>query len=319
MDQPAPSRRSRADRTGAAGRGFALLGDPRLGSALPFSHRLYPGASDRQHGEVHQGRSRGHPGQAAAGPRQTRYVYVRDPEPLVQLRGQLRNRIGRIDRRADVGQARPETMAGIPAAAGRRRGAADGKGTGRAVSQVPRGLHAAGVAGPRRHGHCRGLRPLRGSRAAEQTERQERPGKSAGNRRLSRRASRAAAASSADQRGVDRRRHGDLRRPAQTPAAFAGGRPPLRLDQAAAEDDEADADPRRPIDQGANGRGRARRRAEVQAEYAVGQVLAKAGEPLDNDQIDLLRLEYTRAMEERPLGRWPPAPPPSWRWPSSPC
>ncbi|MFZ1933610.1 MAG: HDIG domain-containing metalloprotein [Thermoguttaceae bacterium] len=42
---------------------------------------------------------------------------------------------------------------------------------------------------------------------------------------------------------------------------------------------------------------------EVRAEYAVGQVLAKAGQPLDKDQIDLLRLEYTRAMEERPLGK----------------
>ncbi len=43
--------------------------------------------------------------------------------------------------------------------------------------------------------------------------------------------------------------------------------------------------------------------AKCRSEYAIGQVLAKAGEPLDNDQIDLLRLEYTRAMEERPLGK----------------
>jgi len=39
----------------------------------------------------------------------------------------------------------------------------------------------------------------------------------------------------------------------------------------------------------------------VSAEYSVGQKLANAGEPLDKDQIDLLRLEYMKAMQERSL------------------
>ena len=42
---------------------------------------------------------------------------------------------------------------------------------------------------------------------------------------------------------------------------------------------------------------------QVLTEYSVGQTLAKAGRPLEKDEIDLLRTEYDAAMHERPLSR----------------
>lgn len=41
----------------------------------------------------------------------------------------------------------------------------------------------------------------------------------------------------------------------------------------------------------------------VPMEYSEGQVLAKAGEPLDKDQLELLQIEYTTAMQNRSLGK----------------
>ncbi len=38
---------------------------------------------------------------------------------------------------------------------------------------------------------------------------------------------------------------------------------------------------------------------DVFTEYAAGQTLAKAGQPLDKEQVDLLRLEYAAAMNQR--------------------
>ncbi len=75
----------------------------------------------------------------------------------------------------------------------------------------------------------------------------------------------------------------------------------VRLAQAAAEDDEAHPDPDDQLTKQRMDKAE-RDVRKVQTEYAIGQVLAKAGEPLDKDQIDLLRLEYTRAMQERSLG-----------------
>ncbi len=42
---------------------------------------------------------------------------------------------------------------------------------------------------------------------------------------------------------------------------------------------------------------------EIPVPYAAGQVLAKAGQPLEKDQLDLLQLEYDAAMAQRTVGQ----------------
>ena len=239
---------------------------------------------------------------------QTRYVYVARSRAAGATSGQLRNTLVELTAAPTLDKLDPKIWQEFQAAAGRGSDAADGQGARGAVPQVPRGLHAAGIVGPRRQGARRGLRPLRGARPAGQAQRQELG-------RETRRKSSSipsghpeAATGGPRQRRVDRRRDGHPRRAAQAPAAFApwptgcspGSQP--RLKPTLTADDQLTKER---MDKAEKAVG------EVQAEYSVGQPLAKAGQPLDNEQLDLLRLEYAAAMQRAAARRrWSPAPPP---------
>ena len=73
---------------------------------------------------------------------QTRYVYVQDAEPLVQLRAKLRNTLAVLTAAPTLDKLDPEDLEGFSAPLGRRRQAAGCETERAGVSRFPRGLYA---------------------------------------------------------------------------------------------------------------------------------------------------------------------------------
>ena len=215
---------------------------------------------------------------------QTRYVYVQDAEAAGAASGQVAKHAGRTDRRADVGQARPEDLGRVQVAAAGGKTAADGQGTTGAVPRVSRRLHPAGIAGSRREGPGRGLCPFRAARTAGQAQRQ-RTGRETRKRSSSiRRATPNCSRSSASATCCSATAAPSTTRCSSSPSfravadrLFAWLQPRLKAMKATLTVD--DQRTKEAMDEA----GKAV--AEVFEEYSVGQTLAKAGQPLDHPEI----------------------------------
>ena len=145
---------------------------------------------------------------------QSRYVYVQDAEPLVQLRAKLRNTLVELTAAPTLDKLDPKIWKEFQTRRGR---AAPSRPAAKQQEEQFRQFRAAFTPQERldrvEQGRGRGLRPLRGARPVGQARRRSSAGKPGGNHQSIPAGHPDVAADRPRQRRVDRRRHGDPRQP----------------------------------------------------------------------------------------------------------